>query len=185
MSGLDLTGQIIVSKPKNGDPYFSNSVIVVGKHGPGGSWGMIVNKPTQKITLSVIMRQTGILCRREDKVYVGGPVDTHRVYVLHTLDWSAPTTMEINKEIGVTTDISILAAIAGNEGPALFRTCLGMCQWGPKQLDGEYKGEAPWKPYDSWLSAPASVESVFHLTGDEQWEQSIDYVAKTQVSSWF
>jgi putative transcriptional regulator len=181
----DLTGQIIASRPNNADTYFSKSVIIVGKHSPTGSWGLVVNKPTEKITLDHIMRQTGILSKKEDKVYIGGPVDTNRVYIVHTLDWTAPTTMQITKDIGVTTDISILAAIAGNEGPALFRTCLGICQWAPKQLDGEYFGQEPWSPADSWVDAPATIEAVFHLNEEDQWIHGIDYITKNNISNWF
>ena len=181
----DLTGHIIVSQPSSADPYFANSVIIVAKHTPHGAWGLMVNKPTVKITLDHIMRTTGILSDKSDKVYVGGPVDSNRVYVLHTLDWQSSTTMKITKDIGVTTDVSILTAIAADEGPALFRTCLGLASWGPGQLDSECAGTLPWKQSESWLYAPATIQSTFHLTGDDQWNQSIEYVAKTAISKWF
>lgn len=180
----DLSGHLLVAQPSSADPYFSNSVIVVAKHTPAGAWGLMVNKPTQKITLNQVMQQTGILSDKSDKIYVGGPVDNNRVYVLHTLDWRSSTTMPISKDIGITTDISILAAISEDEGPALFRTCLGLSSWSPGQLDNECAGIAPWRQSDSWLYAPATIQTAFHLTGDDQWNQSIDYVAKTAISKW-
>jgi putative transcriptional regulator len=181
----DLSGHIIVSQPNSADPYFSNSVIIVAKHTPTGAWGLMINKPTTKITLDQIMRQTGILSDKLDKIYVGGPVDTNRVYILHTLDWHSSTTMKITKDIGITTDISILSAISVDQGPALFRTCLGLTSWGAKQLDNECSGNLPWKKSDSWLYAPAMIQTTFHLTSDDQWKQGIDYVAKTAISKWF
>lgn len=181
----DLSGHIIVAQPNSADPYFSKSVVVIARHTPSGAWGLMVNKPTVKITLDQIMQQTGIISDKTDKIYVGGPVDNNRVYILHTLDWQSTTTMHITKDIGVTTDISVLAAISADQGPALFRTCLGLSSWGPGQLDNECLGTLPWKKSDSWLYAPATVETAFHLTGDLQWNQSIEYVAKTAISTWF
>ena len=180
----DLSGHIIVAQPNSADPYFSNAVIVVAKHTPSGAWGLMVNKPTVKITLDQVMRQTGIFSDKTDKIYVGGPVDNNRVYILHTLDWQSGTTMKVTKDIGITTDVSILAAIALDEGPALFRTCLGLSSWGAGQLDNECAGNPPWKKSDSWLYAPATIPTAFHLTGDDQWNQSIDYVAKNAISKW-
>ena len=68
----DLSGHLLVAQPSSADPYFSNSVIVVAKHTPAGAWGLMVNKPTQKITLNQVMQQTGILSDKSDKIYVGG-----------------------------------------------------------------------------------------------------------------
>ena len=55
-----LTGNIIVSQPRSEDPYFTKGVILVAKHGPSGSWGLMVNKPAANLTLGTIMQAVGI-----------------------------------------------------------------------------------------------------------------------------
>jgi putative AlgH/UPF0301 family transcriptional regulator len=77
-----------------------------------------------------------------------------------------------------------MAAIAGGVGPKLFRTCVGHAGWAAGQLDGEYKGLPPWKPEQRWLDAPATIDSIFDLTNDAQWEKCIDIVAASKVSDW-
>lgn len=149
-----------------------------------GSWGLMVNKPTEKITLDMVMKSAGIFSNKKDKIYFGGPVDTQRVHVLHTLDWTTGSTMAITKDIGITNEISILAAIAQDQGPALYRVCLGVSSWAPDQLREEYDAIPPRKQQDSWLDSPATIETVFHLSDDEQWQQAIEHVAKNAVKSW-
>jgi putative transcriptional regulator len=180
----NLAGHILISQPKCEDPYFSKGVVIVGKHGPQGSWGLMVNKPASNITLDNITRSVGIMCNKQDKVYTGGPVDTTRVYILHSLDWQTSSTIDITSDIGITGDMSILAAISQNQGPALFRACIGMASWGPGQLDAEFKGEAPWKSQNRWLDAPATIEAVFNLNEDEQWQRCIEIVAHNKIASW-
>lgn len=181
---INFTGKILVSPPMSQDGFFSKGVVFVAKDNHMGTWGLMVNKPTDKITLDMIMKSTGIFSSKQDKIYFGGPVDTQRVHVLHTLDWSINSTMVITKDIGITNDVSVLAAISRDSGPALFRVCLGVSSWAPGQLLEEYYAEPPRRTQDSWLDAPSSIETVFHLSHEEQWEQAIEHVAKNKINSW-
>jgi len=183
---LNLTGHILCSQPKCIDPFFARSVIAIASHDDKNSWGIMVNKRHETLTLSDIMDSAGIPYRDDSTpVYIGGPVEPGRVHVIHSLDWSGPNTIAVTPEIGITGNISILAAISAGAGPNLYRVAAGLCVWGPKQLDGEYKGLPPWKPEHRWLDAPANLEAVFNQNGDEQWEKSIEIVAKSVISTWF
>jgi len=185
IGSLNLTGHILASQPKGPDSLFTRGIIVVAKHNDEGAWGLMVNKPTTRISLSQVMASTGIAYSGQESIYVGGPVDTHRVHVIHSLDWQSAGTVPVTSEIGITSEMSVMLAIAGGEGPNLFRTCLGVTGWAAGQLDGEYKGLPPWKPEQRWLDAPATIDAVFNLNNDEQWEKCIDIVASSKVSAWF
>lgn len=183
---LNLTGHILCAQPKCIDPYFARSVVVVAAHNENHSWGVIVNKQHSIITVSDIMSSAGIeYPLNETPIYVGGPVEQGRVHVIHSLDWTGTSTVAVTSDIGITGDISVLAAIAGGCGPSLYRIVAGMCVWGPGQLDGEYKGLPPWKLEHRWLDAPADLDAVFDQTGNNQWEKSIEIVAKSVISTWF
>ena len=183
---LNLTGHILAMPPASNSPnnIFTRSVVLIVQHKLDGAWGLIVNKKNPKVTLETVMHSVGIEHPYHESTYVGGPVENQRVFVVHTLDWRGSNTIPITPEIGVTGDISILAAINQGEGPKLFRTCIGMCGWAPKQLDGEYKGLPPWNVKTSWIDAPATIDSVFNLSDDDQWEQAIDIIATSKVSNW-
>ena len=181
---VSLAGHILVSQPKSEDNYFAKSIIFLAKHSSNGSWGLVVNKPTPTLSIGTIMESVGIMSKKQDKVYVGGPVDTNRVFIIHTMDWSSSNTIRVTPDIGITNEMAVLAAISKDQGPALFRTCVGTCGWAPGQLDGEIKGDPPWKPTNRWLHAPATIESVFNLSDDEQWQRGIEIVAHNAVSNW-
>lgn len=182
---LNLTGHILAMPPKGSDSSFQKSVVLVVQHREEGAWGVVVNKINPRITLDAVMRSAGIDYRHTQPVFTGGPVETQRIHVVHSLDWRSQSTISITPEIGITGDVSVLAAISIGEGPQFYRTCLGVSGWGPKQLDGEYKGLPPWTTRCSWIDAPATLESIFNGTGDEQWEQSIGIIASSKIKTWF
>jgi putative transcriptional regulator len=182
---FNLSGHILVAQPKTRESIFSKSVVLVAHHDQNGAWGVMVNKPTPKVTLDTVMSSTGISYINPEPIYVGGPVDTHRVHVVHSLEWRVSSTVIVTPEIGITSELSVMAAIAKGAGPRLYRVCVGISAWAQGQLDGEYKGLPPWKLEHRWLDAPATIESVFNLSNDEQWEKSIELVANNKISDWF
>jgi len=182
---FNLSGHILVAQPKTHESIFSKSVVLVAHHDQNGAWGVMVNKPTPKVTLDTVMSSTGISYINPEPIYVGGPVDTHRVHVVHSLEWRVSSTVIVTPEIGITSELSVMAAIAKSAGPRLYRVCVGISAWAQGQLEGEYKGLPPWKLEHRWLDAPATIESVFNLSNDEQWGKSIELVANNKISDWF
>ena len=169
-----LNGQILVSQPKNLDHHFSKSVVLMAQHSITGAWGVIVNKPARTVTMQNIMIAAGIEYQGPELVYLGGPVESTRVHVIHTLDWSSPSTLKITDQIGITGDISILSAISAGEGPKLYRTGVGLSVWSAGQLDGEQSGLDPWNDSHRWLTTPATIDLCLTGAGEEQWQRAID-----------
>lgn len=181
---LNLTGHILAMPPQATDSVFARSVIVVAQHNAKGAWGLVVNKPNPRITLDIVMLSAGIDYDNPETVYTGGPVENNRVHIIHSLDWRGLSTISVAPDMGITSDVSVLAAISRGEGPKLYRTCIGIAAWAAGQLDGEFKGFPPWKQKNSWIDAPATIDAVFNLRADEQWEQAIDIIATSKVASW-
>lgn len=180
-----LTGQLLISQPKNTDGHFAKSVILVAQHNYAGSWGVVVNRLARTVTMKNIMDAAGISYSKEDMAYIGGPVEPTRVQVVHTLDWSSPNTLKVTDEIGITGDVSVLAAISQNEGPKMYRAGVGLAVWSAGQLDGEQSGQAPWTPEHRWLTTPASAELIFNGVGEEQWQAAIDATVRHRISTLF
>jgi len=181
----NLMGQVLVAQPQNTDGHFAKSVILVAQHGAQGAWGVVVNKRSITVNMAAIMTAAGIDSDLDEPVYIGGPVESNRVQVVHTLDWFSTSTLRINDELGITGDRSILAAIAGGEGPRLWRAGIGLAVWSAGQLDGEMSGEAPWTPKHQWLTAPASADICLNETGESQWAFAIDQCVTTRISELF
>lgn len=181
----NLTGQLLVSQPKHTEGHFSKSVILVAQHNDSGAWGVITNRIARTVKLKHIMEAAGIEFDGDEMAYIGGPVEPTRVQVVHTLDWSSSNTLKITDDIGITGDVSVLAAITKGEGPKLYRAGVGLSVWSAGQLDGEQSGVAPWTPDHQWLTTPATVDLVLNGIGEEQWQTAIDACVKHRISELF
>lgn len=180
-----LTGKLIVAPPRNQDGHFSRTSVLIAQHGLSGAWGVIVNRPAKTLSMQAIMAAAGIEYGGNETVYIGGPVEPTRVHVVHTLDWTSSSTLRITDEIGITGDISILAAISQGEGPKLYRAGIGLSVWSAGQLDGEMSGLEPWTPNHQWLQTSASIELCLTGSGDEQWQRAINHCVNQKISELF
>ena len=186
MSSLEiLTGQLLVAQPKNTEGHFSKSVILVAHHNYAGAWGVVVNRLARTVTMKNIMDAAGIEYTKDDMAYIGGPVEPTRVQVVHTLDWSSSNTLKVTDEIGITGDVSVLAAISQGQGPRHYRAGVGLAVWSAGQLDGEQSGQSPWTPEHRWLTTPATADLIFNDIGEEQWQSAIDATVRHRISTLF
>jgi len=185
MNNNFLNGQLLISQPKNQDSYFTKSVVLVAQHGVTGAWGVVINRKARTIDMKTVMSAVGITHTDPEAIFLGGPVEPTRVHVIHTLDWTSPTTLKIADNIGITGDVSILAAINQAQGPDYYRVGVGLTVWTAGQLEGEQSGEDPWTPEHRWLTTPASEEICFTGAGDYQWQRAIELSVSHRISSLF
>lgn len=183
----DLTGQLLVAIPNTAHTAYSRGIMLVTSHWPSGAASCMINRPVSELNCSVsnVMHSSGIEHINKSPVFNGGPDELGRIQFIHTLDWQCPSTKIITKEIGVTQEVSILAAIANDEGPKNWRCVMGHRISGPGHLDGEMAGVKPWLPEHRWLMIPATVETVFGQIGDQQWLNAINIGTKQEVANWF
>ena len=177
-----LTGKLLIAQPKNQEGHFAKTVVLVAQHSMNGAWGVVVNRTARSLTMSAIMKAAGIESSSDEPIYVGGPVEPTRVHVVHSLDWSSSGTLKITDEIGITGDISVLAAIAANEGPQFYKAGVGLAVWSPGQLDGEMSGKEPWTPKHQWLTVDSSISLCLTGNGDEQWQRAINACVNHRVA---
>ena len=100
-----LGGQMLIAMPNMGDPRFDRSVIFLCAHDEDHAMGVIVNKPLDDVDLSELLEQLEIAPQAdadETPVFFGGPVQTERGLVLHTLDYQLETTLELGDGLGLT-----------------------------------------------------------------------------------
>lgn len=186
MSSIEfLTGKILVAPPRNNEGHFSKTVVLVAQHGLSGAWGVVMNRQAKTVNMQAIMNAAGIEYGGNETVYVGGPVEPTRVHVVHTLDWTSSSTLKITEDLGITGDISVLAAISQGQGPQLYRAGIGLSVWSAGQLDGELSGLDPWSPNHQWLPTDASVELCLTGGGEEQWQRAIHQCVNQKISQLF
>ena len=180
-----LTGKLLVAQPRNADGHFAKTVVLVAQHSASGAWGVVLNRPAKTVNMQNIMAAAGIEHGSTEKIFVGGPVEPTRVHVVHSLDWTSSTTLKITDTIGITGDVSVLAAIAAGQGPALYRAGVGLAVWAAGQLEGEQSGEAPWTEKHQWLTTDATLELCLVSSGEEQWQSAIHECVNQRIADLF
>lgn len=164
-----LTGQILVAMPSLTDPQFNQTVILLCAHGEDGAMGLILNRSLEKPSFAGLLKQLDIEPNppaREIRLCAGGPVENVRGFVLHTRDWVADSTVEVEGGLGLTTSLDVLKAIAGGEGPRQGLLALGYAGWGPGQLEAEISENA-------WLSVPADESLIFDPDNETRWRRAM------------
>ncbi|PUE00016.1 MAG: YqgE/AlgH family protein [Candidatus Sedimenticola endophacoides] len=166
MSSSNLTSQFLIAMPDLEDANFHHTVTYICEHTEQGAMGIVLNRPTD-IRLNDILGQLDIDSsthpQGEQTIYVGGPVQTDRGFVLHSAEKTWSSTLRVTERICVTTSIDILEAIAHGQGPAKTMIALGYAGWGGGQLEEELIG-------NSWLSSPADDRIIFDLDPDQRWK---------------
>ncbi len=175
-----LGGQMLIAMPNMGDPRFHRSVIFLCAHDEDHAMGVIVNKPLDDIDLSELLQQLEIAPQEDaddTPVFFGGPVQTERGLVLHTLDYRLETTLPLNRELGLTASRDILIDIAGDKpkrpAPRRFLLAIGHAGWGPGQLEEEIAMNA-------WAHCEPDEEIIFNGAQEALWKRAL---AKLGVTS--
>jgi putative transcriptional regulator len=156
----------LIAMPQLGDPNFHRAVVLMIEHGETGSMGLVLNRQGPLSLKDLARGQKMRLSpeRHRDSVYIGGPVEPQRGFLLH----DAPGIAEKHEVmpglyLSLTLD-ALQPLLERDEGHLRF--CLGYAGWGPKQLEGELAG-------GSWLFCEAAPAAV--LVGDPAnlWERTL------------
>ena len=164
-----LTGQLLVAMPTMQDPRFEKSAIYMCIHNADGAMGLIVNRALESLTFRDLLLQLELDVDEpaaDIPVQYGGPVETSRGFVLHTLEYEQDGTIIIDQKVGLTATVEVLQDIAIGRGPSQAILALGYAGWGAGQLDSEIHQNA-------WLNVPADDGLMFDEDIDSRWERAI------------
>jgi putative transcriptional regulator len=172
-----LDGQLLIAMPAMGDPRFSRSVIYLCAHSSEGAMGIIINQRAPNISFTELLEQLNIVPPQDRislpsalgtmAVYLGGPVETGRGFVLHSADYfKAESTLPIDESVCLTATIDILRDIAKGSGPNKALLALGYAGWAPGQLENEIQS-------NGWLNCPANPELIFDPEVDRKYTKAL------------
>ena len=153
-------GKLLISEPALLDYYFERSVVLLADHNEEGSYGVILNKPIN-VKLNEIIND---FPSSNIKVFLGGPVKTDNLFMIHTLGEQIDDSIEIVKGLywgGNIEQIKDLI-ISKKIKPGSIHFYLGYSSWEPEQLNRELAENA-------WLVINASVKTVFDPQPKKMW----------------
>jgi putative transcriptional regulator len=168
-TAADLSGQLLVANPDLADPNFDRTVILIVQHGADGAIGLVVNDQRDERPLAEIMTALGLdpgAAQGKLRVFLGGPVEPDRVFVLHRADYMRPETLPIGRGLALTTSEGIFRDMADGKGPRKAIVLFGYAGWAPGQLEGEMAQGA-------WFTEPADAKLILDEPPQRMWEEAL------------
>jgi putative transcriptional regulator len=173
-SATDLEAPVLLlAMPQVQDPFFHRSVVLLLHHTDDGSFGFIVNRPTE-LPLIEILDAMDISWKGFDdaQAFFGGPVQSQMGTVMFSLSVgerfdldSLEGLTEVGPGILISQQSEDLGRLAAKP-PLCFRLFLGYAGWGAGQLVDEIVR-------NDWLIAPVDNELLFSEQPDSVWEQAL------------
>jgi len=152
------------------DPNFGRTVILLAEHSERGALGLVINRPMTDLDLGALFDRIDLRLEiaplASSPVFVGGPVQTDRGFVLHRPAGQWSSTVPIGDQLGLTSSKDVLEAVAAGQGPQEILVTLGYAGWGPGQLEKELAQNA-------WLTVPASPDLIFSTPVAQRFDQAI------------
>ncbi|MBP1687314.1 MAG: hypothetical protein H6Q33_3457 [Deltaproteobacteria bacterium] len=169
MIGEDsLAPTLLLAMPQMQDPNFARSVVLLCRHEDDGAMGLIVNRRTDTRVTSIAVLDPPPARDNGLEVWIGGPVDPQRAWLLLGYDPGTRGSFEVGHGLYLSASAGTLRQVIESEGgeTAAQRFLLGYAGWGGGQLESELAASA-------WLTADVSKSLIFETPADEMWQAAI------------
>lgn len=187
-SASNFTNQFLIAMPGMADDNFAGSVVYLCEHTEHGALGLVINKPSD-IKLGRLFEKVELALDREElaeqPVYLGGPVQVERGFVLHeqseadAADLDADgalysSSLRIPGGMAMTTSKDVLEALACGAGPKRVLVTLGYAGWSAGQLEDEIAR-------NGWITVDAQPELIFETPIEQRYERALGLLGISQM----
>lgn len=152
-----LTGQLLIASPVLRDSPFERTVVLVAQHNRDGALGIVINRPLGERPIAALLEAFGADAGGIDgsvRIFLGGPVSPEIGFVLHSAEYRANDTVDIDGRVALSAAPEILRDIALGKGPRKSLIAFGYAGWAASQLDDEIAR-------GSWYSVAEDPALVF------------------------
>ena len=158
---------LLLSMPQMADPNFTRTVILLCDYSEDGAFGLVVNRQMTDPAWQVIKTKPEVRVNPEVRLWMGGPVDVQRAWVLMS-DAQGPDEEQREVAPGVLLSVSqdLTLRLLQEPPTARARVIVGYAGWGPGQLDKELTASA-------WLTTDVDPGLIFGVPPEEMWETAI------------
>jgi putative transcriptional regulator len=160
------TGVLLVASPSLADPNFHHTVLLILKHGPEGTAGLVLNRSTD-VMLSEVLPDLIALKGSSHRVFLGGPVAPTQLLVLFRLTHPPVDAQRVFDGVYVGGTRALLERIVTQPKPTeTLRAFVGFAGWAPGQLEFEmHQG--------SWGVLPSDSFNLFDKDPATLWPDSL------------
>jgi len=161
-----LAPTLLLSMPQLNDPNFKRSVVLLCEHSPDGAFGLVLNRPTGRPASEVIQIDPPLAHDNGLQLYVGGPVEPQRGWILVDTAPKEVEVVPIMDRLFLSASPELLRRLLETQDPPRGRFLVGYAGWGPGQLDDEMLQSA-------WLTTDVELDLVFDIDPEIMWEAAI------------
>lgn len=161
-----LSPVLLVSMPQMMDPNFVRTVVLLAEYGQHGAFGIVVNRRMDEPAHEVVRVEPPIDIRMDVHLFVGGPVEPSRAWVLTAHRELDPQALEVSAGVFLSASASLIKHALQSPPDGSLRVVIGYAGWGPGQLDEELAQSA-------WLVAPVEPDLLFETPIDRIWDAVI------------
>ena len=154
-------------------PFFNHTLVLLIDHGEEGSFGFVVNRPTElgiEDVFSEVGVTVGAVGTVDAPVMLGGPVSPESGWILYDPEGvpqpSTGQTISVSPRIACSASLELLERLARGDGPDTCAMILGYSGWGVGQLESEMK-------QGSWIPVDLDYEIVFETPIEKRWEAAL------------
>src|SRR5690606_28733126 len=153
-------GHLLVAEPFMTDPYFKRSVVLLTEHQSEGSIGFILNQPLN-ITVNDALRDFPSF---ESPVFMGGPVQTDRLFFIHTQGNVIEESEHVIDNIYWSGNFEVLKTRIEEQQifPHEVMFFVGYSGWDNHQIKDELKN-------NSWLIAECKDLTITDFKSPQLW----------------
>ena len=164
-----VTGDVLISEPFMNDFHFRRSVILIIDNNEEGSLGVIFNK---RLTIPFNEIVQGFPEFKAD-VYLGGPVETDRIFFIHTIGEMIPDSYKISDGLYWSGNVNALKAMIKMDliKPHEVRFYVGYAGWDSGQLRNELKA-------NTWLVGKFSSKQLLTTIPGKMWKNFVKQMGK-------
>ena len=154
-------GSLLISEPFLPDPNFERTVVLLCEHNEDGSFGFVLNKPSQ-VTVNEIIEDLSLV---KSTVFIGGPVQQNTLHFIHrTSELEGGTEILPGLYWGGDFDQVIDISQQGRLNTDDYRFFAGYSGWSEGQLDEELQA-------NSWIvTPPVAAELIFDSDVNSLWK---------------
>ena len=163
----------LVATEKMKDLRFKRTVLVMFENDQQGAWGLVINKPIGSLPMTKLIELPFSTSKEKEElgkinipVFWGGPVETRKIFVLHSNEYQNNSTINY-EDISVSQNYKILLDISKNKGPKKNLVILGYSGWGDGQLEGEMERE-------DWTLSEINIDLIFERDNAKKWLNAIN-----------
>lgn len=168
MTEHSLAPTLLLAMPQMQDANFARSVVLLCKQEAQGAMGLVINRRTEALVTSVVEFEPPLKSDSDLVIYVGGPVEPQRGWLLLGFDPGTPDVMTVGDGLYLSSSMDVLREVLESGAPPerQGRFFVGYAGWAAGQLEGELAASA-------WLTADVSAALLFHTPPEAMWEAAI------------